>query len=69
MLNKGGPKKQIISVNDFRVLPESSCNTALYLPSGKCSKKRITVKILKIWMPEKFSEITLKFEQGGFIVE
>ena len=30
---------------------------------------RSTVKILKIQTPEKFAVITLKFEQGGFIVE
>ena len=28
-----------------------------------------TVKILKIRTPEKFAAITLKFEQGSFIIE
>ena len=28
-----------------------------------------TVKILKFRTPEKFAVITLKFEQGGFIIE
>ena len=27
------------------------------------------VKILKIWTPEKFAVIILKFEQGGFTIE
>ena len=29
----------------------------------------VTVKILKIWTPEKIAVITLKFEQRGFTVE
>ena len=29
----------------------------------------ITVKILKIWTPEKIAEITLQFEQLGFTLE
>ena len=47
-----------------------------YLFKGKYKKKKkkiwipeINVKILKIWTPEKFAVITLKFEQGGFIIE
>ena len=28
-----------------------------------------TVKIQKIWTPEKFAVNTLKFEQGGFTIE
>ena len=28
-----------------------------------------TVKVLKIWTPEKVAVITLKFEQGGFTIE
>ena len=29
----------------------------------------VTVKILKIWTPEKFAVIIIKFEQRGFTVE
>ena len=28
-----------------------------------------TVKLLKLWTPEKFAVITLKFEQSGFAIE
>ena len=31
-------------------------------------KSANTVKIQKIWTPEKFAKITLKFKQGGFTI-
>ena len=31
--------------------------------------KVTAIKILKIWMSEKFAVITLKFEQGGITIE
>ena len=31
--------------------------------------RKNTVKILKIWTPEKFTVITLKFVRGGFTIE
>ena len=37
-----------------------------YPPNICCG---FTIKFLKIWTPEKFTVITLKFEQSGFTIE
>ena len=34
-----------------------------------CKNKQSTAKILKIQTPEKFAEIILKFEPGGFTIK
>ena len=40
-----------------------------YIVGFVMSQLIYTVKIHKIWTPEKFAVITLKFEQGGFTIE
>ena len=49
-------------------------SVTLELDSSKLIEEAIrhewaTIKLLKIWTPEKFAVIILKFEQGGFTLE
>ena len=58
------PKFKYILADAFKI---NSSPYVSWIGRQQCTQS--TIKLLKIWTPQKFAVITLKFEQGGFIVE